>query len=692
MSASPCLLGRIMKNLFILRKHPYISATLIATLLAIVVWLIMPKEYTAITKLSDEYKEMDVAIGLNALNIKVRNLKGTANAGMNNIERYSKLLNTEDFARAISHKQVPGKGMSYGQYLADKDTIETILDNIEYNLNSKQSTIRIAFTDRDAVIASQMLDSVTAELQRRINNVRRDIAESKLNEARTVRTKAKNKYNKAQEAYNQYVDSHQDAQIAEEKSKVEQLMYEKSIALDYYNAVNTQYVRQLVLTKRATTPFAVVQANTIPIQSNDFFVGYLFIFILLSLLLTKAYFLYKERHKEHFSLDFGDAVAPWFITTSVWVVVLIGLSFKDSTLLKDPSTQFYVSIALWLPIFFFSSFITYNLMKSNSMGSKTYAMLNMTDINRTIFSVLLFVSCVLTPLYVKKIMDVVLIFGTEDLMYNIREFSIHGDSQVGILGYSIAINKALLLVAVWKFKQLKWWQTTWIYIANLLNTLAIMEKGGFFLIFFCIVFVLFQRKIIKARSLIVLGIILILLFYGFNLLRSKEGSDYQENETVFGFIAMYILSPPVAYCEVVRDITPQFGGHTFPMIYTFLNRFGFGPFEEFDRLQDFVFLPVPTNVYTVFQPFFLDFGQKGIAVFAMIYGVISGITYRLMHNGNDFGKCMYVYTAHILVLQFFQENVFTVSMPVIQLTFFVYLCTQKKIFFSKRTMKLQYQA
>ena len=277
-------------------------------------------------------------------------------------------------------------------------------------------------------------------------------------------------------------------------------------------------------------------------------------------------------------------------------------------------------------------------------------------------------------------MDVVLMFGTEDLMYNIREYSIFGDAPSGILSYSIVVNKALLLIAVWKFKQLKWWQMTWIYIANILNTLAIMEKGGFFLIFFCLVFVLFQRKIIKARSIALLGVGLMLLFYAFNLLRAKEGSSYQEDETFFGFIAMYILSPPVAYCEIAKDVTPQFGGHTFSLIYVFLNRLG--PYEIFDRLQDFVYVPLPTNVYTIFQPFFLDFGYNGVAVFAVVYGVFSGITYRLMRNGSDFGKCMYVYVAHILVLQFFQENVFTVNLHVIQLTFLVYLCTQRSFSFS----------
>ena len=652
----------------------------------------MPKEYTAITKLSDEYKETDLAIGLNNMTASIKKLTGNGDTGLNDMAVYSKFLKTEDFARNLSHKQMPDKAMTYGEYLAEKDTIENILDRINYNYSSKHETLTISFTDKDPVIAAQMLDSITAQLQFIITQYRQSIADASLQNAEKNLSTIRLNYEQAQRDYATFADSHTDIKTQQYIQQEKALGQTVSITKDLYQKATKEYVRQKALKQRSYMSFSVVQANTVPLHYSNFFVGYLLTFVFIALLLTKIYKLYQARRNEPMSADFGDVVAPWVITTAVWMAVLIGLYFKDSTLLNDPSEQFYISLALWLPIFGFSSFITYRLMKGSHGYIEANTMLNLTNVNRKVFYILLLFSCLITPLYVKKIMDLVLMFGTDDLMYNIRAYSVYSESEVGVLGYSIVINKALLLIAVWKFKELKWWQTVWIYTANLLNTLAIMEKGGFFLIFFCIVFVLFQRKIIRLRGLILTGVIMVALFYAFNLMRAKEGSNYQQEETFIGFIAMYILSPPVAYCEVVREITPQFGGHTFTMIYTFLNRFGFGPFEEFNRLQEFVFVPVLTNVYTVFQPFYLDFGQMGVAMFAMIYGIISGMAYRLMRNGSDFGKCMYVYVAHILVLQFYQENAFTVSMSVIQLTFFVYACTQKKITFSKQTISLLYHS
>lgn len=104
----------------------------------------------------------------------------------------------------------------------------------------------------------------------------------------------------------------------------------------------------------------------------------------------------------------------------------------------------------------------------------------------------------------------------------------------------------------------------------------------------------------------------------------------------------------------------------------------------YDRLQPFVFIPIPTNVYTIFQPFYQDFGYRGVAVWSVIYGLICGHLYAKKYNGNSFANCLYLYFAYILVLQFFQENLFTVGLYVPRIMFFTYLCTQKTFTFSRR--------
>lgn len=184
-----------------INRHPYITATLIATLLAIVVWLSMPKEYTAVTKLSDEYKEMDLAIGLDDLKAHIKKVMGNANNGMNDMEVYCKVLKTEDFARSIAHKHVHGKKMTYGEYLGKKDTIAAVLNNINYNYSNRHVTLTIGFNDRDPLVAAQMLDSVTAHLQEVVTHNRYIIAEAAFRNAKKELDSTFTDYHIAQKAY-----------------------------------------------------------------------------------------------------------------------------------------------------------------------------------------------------------------------------------------------------------------------------------------------------------------------------------------------------------------------------------------------------------------------------------------------------------------------------------------------------------
>ena len=200
-----------------------------------------------------------------------------------------------------------------------------------------------------------------------------------------------------------------------------------------------------------------------------------------------------------------------------------------------------------------------------------------------------------------------------------------------------------------------------------------------FFLFLSVLFVLYEKGVIKIRSIILSLATIVLLFFIINSARSfTEDADPNDAIPFLDFFAIYVLSPSVAFEQVTEDLTPQFGSHTFATIYLFLNRFG-GDYELNSKLQEFVWVPLPTNVFTVFQPFFEDFKYRGVAFFAVFYGFFSGWCYRLMRNGSGVGKCLYVYVVYVLVLQFFQENVMMSLVPVMQFIFFVVLIMQQKI-------------
>lgn len=660
-----------------MKRHPYILATLIATLLAIVVWLFVPKEYTAITKLSDEYKETELAIGFNSIKARLKSMTGGDNTGINGMGVYSKILKTEDFARSLSHCRLPEQQMTYGEYLCDEDTVETIIDHINYNYSSKHETLTISFTDRDPVVAALMLDSTTSLLQYIITQHRQEVADAALQNAKNALDDTKLKYKQARDTYDHFVDSH--INVSTHATRQQEFALEKELknAFALQQKATEEYVRQKALKQRSYLSFAVITDNHVPQHYSNYFISYLFCFVLIALILTRVAILCQRCQKESWpTIEWGGIFSPWSITIFIWGLIL-GLYYLLDTDLYPITEQFYYCLIIWIPVFCICSYLSYDLtatVKSNQQIGKGV------EFNKNVFRFLLMISMIITPLYVYRIYQIVSMFSLDDMMGNIRILAIFGEGQ-GFLGQSIILNQALLITALWAYPRIPLWQVVIPVLACCLNAIAIMEKGTMFFVFICIIFVLHHKKVIRLRSIIFAGFILVSFFYIFNLQRAGEDSDYSKNETIADFIAMYILSPPVALCQLMPETTPQFGTNTFGTIYHFMIRFGVNDVVEKFKTQDFVLVPIPTNVYTIFQPFLIDFGYKGIAFFAALYGIICGWLYRLYKNHNSIGCCLYTFMIYVLVLQFYQENIFLSLATVVEFVIFVYLMTQQHIKF-----------
>ena len=103
-------------------------------------------------------------------------------------------------------------------------------------------------------------------------------------------------------------------------------------------------------------------------------------------------------------------------------------------------------------------------------------------------------------------------------------------------------------------------------------------------------------------------------------------------------------------------VETQLGNNSLFIVYHILNRLGVGSFAVMERIQPFINVPVETNTYTVMQPFFLDFGYAGLAVFAAVYGMLSGVFYRWHREGRIWGTCLYAVMLAALCTQFHQEE------------------------------------
>lgn len=661
----------------ILKTRHYIYTIVTATLISVAVWLCMPKEYSATTTIIDEYKEMDLGIGTNDIQASIKRALKQDNTGINDIEVYCKILKTEDFARKLSNKKLKD-GITYGKHVictkhwwqSGKDTIGIISDKINYNLRTKKAMLTIELKDSDPSIAALMLDSLVNELQCFINKSHQKKTSAALAEAQNKYELAEKEYNAAQSAYINYADSNSNAQDQFKITKAKELKKNLQAKYDTYQEVLERCIREDALLKREHYSFTTVKAIVVPTNDNSHPLAYIIILNIFAFLMLKAVELFLKRKSEKVSFEFGDIFSPWAITVEVWIGVFL-LYYLSSPTLYKPSEQFYVSLLIWIPVFVFTSFITFNLLEHNSepITVETFCL------NKNAFNLILILSLLLSPVLLYNVYKIVSLFDTEDTLSNIRTLAVNGEGN-GILSLASVFSQVSFIVGICAYPKTRVWMIIASTVCCFLCSIAIMEKGIIITMFLCSSYVLYERKAMSLRGLTLSCLIVLVLMFLFNIFRAGTDSDYSKQTTMLDFISMYILSPIPAYCTVLHDVSQQFGVNTFAVIYDYLNRFGFGPFEVHEKLQEFVFVPIPTNVYTIFQPFYRDFGYWGIAVFAAIYGIIMGMTYRYSKKGCSFFTCLYTYFFSLIVLQFYQENLFLTLSFNFQFSLLLLLCTQ----------------
>lgn len=352
--------------------------------------------------------------------------------------------------------------------------------------------------------------------------------------------------------------------------------------------------------------------------------------------------------------------SPWMITTSVWTLIGV-LSIVFSDILYPLGNHFYSSIIIWVLFFFISSFISSKFSKSKQIYNTP---------SDKVLDFFLIISILFTPLYLKEIYDNVLENGTGSLFFDLRYQALNSEKDYGILLYLKNFNKALLILEFLR-KRLNYKKIIIISIINILVGVSIMEKGTFFFITFIILFFLYHRKTISKKVLFIVLVSFLTLSFTLNSVRSHESSSSVQ---FVDFFAIYALSPSVAFetLEYKEYSSANFGANTFPFFYGLSNALFGTEFIVEKKMQSFVNVPLPTNVYTVMQPFYEDFGYLGILFFGSLFGTFCGFIYKRSLSSNFFYG-VYSYLACLLALQFFQEEFFVSFSVFIQICIILYL-------------------
>lgn len=184
----------------------------------------------------------------------------------------------------------------------------------------------------------------------------------------------------------------------------------------------------------------------------------------------------------------------------------------------------------------------------------------------------------------------------------------------------------------------------------------------------------FKRKI-SLRKLVVAGAIVMTFMSSFQLLRS-DGDDAKN--VISDMFYVYTLGGVPALDIIVNsEMTSETKGqYMFAFFHNAVSKLkGEEKRPEKENKNDiteehgYVYVPLPTNVYTAIGPIWLDYGWLGVVFGGLSIGSLAGIFFRLAKKKILWAIIVYAYFACVLLLQFFGEYIFTNLSYLIQLIF-----------------------
>lgn len=362
-----------------------------------------------------------------------------------------------------------------------------------------------------------------------------------------------------------------------------------------------------------------------------------------------------------------DIFSPWSITLLIWIAIIVGYLFIDHGLFKV-TDQFGTCILLWCICFSVAGFITFKL--TPSYNGPEWA------VNVKIVSALAKLALIITPFALYKAVSFALSNGSENLLYAMRIQIIDPDSgfSLGPIAYFVHVIYTLLFISADSTGRTNRKFLFFCLTINMIFFFVVMSKLVLFIGLLSTLYLFYTHKKVRLRTIVLSGVVFLALGLFFTQLRTTTDGDTEDTFTIMELIGMYLFSPVVSFCYETPCVSQFWGYETFRPVYHIMEVMGFNFHGSFDPLRPYVYVPIPTNVYTMMAPFFNDFGYYGIAFFAAFEGIFFSWVYKKASTGHTIARNLYAYLVAILGLQFFDEQFFAGLSNVLQIVVLITLC------------------
>lgn len=202
---------------------------------------------------------------------------------------------------------------------------------------------------------------------------------------------------------------------------------------------------------------------------------------------------------------------------------------------------------------------------------------------------------------------------------------------------------------------------------------AIFTTGRTFLVLlFAMILgiLMIRRKMSIGTGLAILILITLLSFIGMGFVLQKgvaPSGDIVENMlSLWDSFRTYLLGG-IAALDLYMDtnISFEYGANTFRTVLAVMDRLGIPTYVP-PLIKDFQYVPRATNVYTMYQPYYTDFGMYGVVMIQFFLGMVYGAIYKKANRGNGLFVIVYGVSLYPLIMQSFVDQYFSLLSTWIQ--------------------------
>ena len=382
-------------------------------------------------------------------------------------------------------------------------------------------------------------------------------------------------------------------------------------------------------------------------------------------------------------IRYKDVLYPPVIQAFLWFSVLVLYAFFGSQFIPITGKAYFI-ITNGVITFSLGAFI----ITFRYMPGKVQRKRKTLENGRILFETFFWLPIIALPLVLYKAYQTGLEGPFDDFYTNLRyAHSITERSQpLGPLIYLSTLSYITVGILLLFEVPNRWIRLVISYAVSIAYITGSMGRSFFVLLFTITLGILgITRKTNATLLFLGYAIIVLITFITIGYVLGKGAtpdSTISENITTMrDSIISYMISPMPALDKYMSIDRPYgMGENIFRTPIAILAALGF-EVKAVPLVQDFVFVPFPTNVYTMYQPYYADFKEVGIVVIPFILGLMHGFFYKMADKGNCFFIFIFSLSLYPLLMQHFQDQYCNLMSTWIQYAFWLslfFFCMYRK--------------